>query len=400
MDITPQFIKNMLHSTFRTRVENPDEISSPVVSAIQSHTEALKSSEATKGISKPIVSALVDLMSKYDKSEERRIEAEKSGLVVSNIEEAKVDISEAVEILKAIRDKEEREVVIPEYPAFPEQKEVDLSPVIKALEKIAKLIPKLTKEEKLDYTSNFSEILEEIKRDKSKEWEPILKCLEKIEEKELPLFEIPQELIKDGRILVNVDKVGGGGPSNVYLKNGDGTVTINPATEEGQASIVDAIEGITIPAPVGGATEATLEEVKVNTDVLGAETDTSKDNTQDGTLSARLRYISQKVAEVANSTSDLFNITNGTLIPSISSIQGYIEGLYNKFFPEYAKIVDGNTDPGTFYIGIAPIGSATTDPVWQAQKAETSGDNVIITWADGNSNFDNQFDAPNTLSYS
>ena len=68
--------------------------------------------------------------------------------------------------------------------------------------------------------------------------------------------------------------------------------------------------------------------------------------------------------------------------------------------PEYAKIVDGNTDPGTFYIGIAVIGSATTDPVCQAQKIETSGDNVTITWADGNSNFDNQFNAPNTLSYS
>lgn len=165
------------------------------------------------------------------------------------------------------------------------------------------------------------------------------------------------------------------------------------------ANYVDNGSGSWIPA-TQGASEATLGEVKVNTDVLGAETDTSKDNTQDGSLSARLRYISQKVAEAANSASDLFNITNGTQIPDIFSIKGYLEGLYNKFFPEYAKIVDGNTDPGTFYIGIAVIGSATTDPVWQAQKIETSGDNVTITWADGNSNFDNQFNAPNTLSYS
>ena len=37
--------------------------------------------------------------------------------------------------------------------------------------------------------------------------------------------------------------------------------TINPATEEKQDDIVTAIQNITIPAPVGGATESTLSDL-------------------------------------------------------------------------------------------------------------------------------------------
>lgn len=51
------------------------------------------------------------------------------------------------------------------------------------------------------------------------------------------------------------------------------------------------------------------------------------------------------------------------------------------------------------YIGEAAIGSATNAAVWRIKKIdETSG--LIITWADGNSNFDNVWDLRADLTYS
>ena len=61
------FFKNMLKSTFKTKVGNPEEISSPVVSAIEKNTRAIKDKEVAKQISKPIVTALVDVMEKIEK---------------------------------------------------------------------------------------------------------------------------------------------------------------------------------------------------------------------------------------------------------------------------------------------------------------------------------------------
>jgi hypothetical protein len=56
----------------------------------------------------------------------------------------------------------------------------------------------------------------------------------------------------------------------------------------------------------------------------------------------------------------------------------------------YAKIVDETYDP-ILYIGEAAVGSATSSPVWRIQKVDTTS-GTIITWADGNSLFDNVWD--------
>lgn len=53
-----------------------------------------------------------------------------------------------------------------------------------------------------------------------------------------------------------------------------------------------------------------------------------------------------------------------------------------------------------FYGGKAVPGSITSDPVWQIQKILLIGDDVEITWADGNGNFDNIWDDRLSLSYS
>lgn len=43
----------------------------------------------------------------------------------------------------------------------------------------------------------------------------------------------------------------------------------------------------------------------------------------------------------------------------------------------------------TTYIAAAPIGSLQSSAVWQVKKIAVSGSDTIITWADGNNNFDN-----------
>lgn len=51
------------------------------------------------------------------------------------------------------------------------------------------------------------------------------------------------------------------------------------------------------------------------------------------------------------------------------------------------------------YVGQAVIGSASSASVWQIQKIdETTG--TIITWADGDDNFDNVWDNYAVLTYS
>lgn len=51
------------------------------------------------------------------------------------------------------------------------------------------------------------------------------------------------------------------------------------------------------------------------------------------------------------------------------------------------------------YVGDAAIGSATSGALWRVKKIDTSS-GTVITWADGNSSFDNIWDNRASLSYS
>ena len=53
----------------------------------------------------------------------------------------------------------------------------------------------------------------------------------------------------------------------------------------------------------------------------------------------------------------------------------------------------------TTYVAQAAIGSAQSSAVWRAKKIDESS-GTVITWADGNANFDNQADDLASLSYS
>jgi len=58
---------------------------------------------------------------------------------------------------------------------------------------------------------------------------------------------------------------------------------------------------------------------------------------------------------------------------------------------------------GITYVGKAQPGSATSAAVWQICRIDESGTTeveLIITWADGNKNFDKIWDNRTTYSYS
>ena len=66
--------------------------------------------------------------------------------------------------------------------------------------------------------------------------------------------------------------------------------------------------------------------------------------------------------------------------------------------PAYATRIDEASATVT-YIGNAATGTATSAATWQVKKIDDSS-GTVITWADGNANFDNIFDNRAALSYS
>ena len=57
-------------------------------------------------------------------------------------------------------------------------------------------------------------------------------------------------------------------------------------------------------------------------------------------------------------------------------------------------------DSSTLIIGLAKPGTAQSTAKWQCKKIITAGDDTTITWADGDSNFDNVATDLTALTYS
>ena len=85
-----------------------------------------------------------------------------------------------------------------------------------------------------------------------------------------------------------------------------------------------------------------------------------------------------------------------------------VEAKQDDAIAELQKLNSGGTKYATqidevgsvTYVGKAAIGSATSASVWQIMKIDESGDpELVITWADGNDNFDNVWDNRLSLTY-
>lgn len=69
---------------------------------------------------------------------------------------------------------------------------------------------------------------------------------------------------------------------------------------------------------------------------------------------------------------------------------------------QFATRIDDVSTANVTYVGKAVVGASTASAVWQIKKIDESGTpaTLVITWADGNSNFDNVMSNPSSLSYS
>ena len=179
------------------------------------------------------------------------------------------------------------QVVIPEYPKFPEPKDFpafpefpksmtvnvpDLSSIEKKLDTIIEKEDNETKEliknalEELKKTKSDVGVISAIQKlagiiPRSQDYTDLLK---EISDKLNPITQEDLKINKEQwkQLTKALSSIGGfgGGPGAVQLRSENGTI-LNPATEEKQDAIVTAIENITIPAPAGGATEAKQDDI-------------------------------------------------------------------------------------------------------------------------------------------
>lgn len=238
------WFKNLIAKNyFFTKLTNPDEVSSPIVKAIKEKevTPQIDPSD----ISQPIVGAIDDL---------RKSVEDKEGVeevTVKNIEQAKADLTEVVSVLKDILNKEEKDI------EFPEQKEtvIDLAPVITALGKIEKAIPDYKPQQIADYTEilqNLTKVIEakqpvdlsKIESQLETSFAPLAKTedmvalaawLEAIATK--PESEEPPFQFENGRLKVQVDRIGGGGSG---LTSAESSSLQGVATEATLQTLSDA----------------------------------------------------------------------------------------------------------------------------------------------------------------
>lgn len=66
---------------------------------------------------------------------------------------------------------------------------------------------------------------------------------------------------------------------------------------------------------------------------------------------------------------------------------------------EEAQRIDESSATVT-YVGLAAAGSGNASAVWKIKKIEVSGTVTTISWADGNTNYDNVWNNRASLSYS
>lgn len=91
----------------------------------------------------------------------------------------------------------------------------------------------------------------------------------------------------------------------------------------------------------------------------------------------------------------ILNITNQNLTLTISGNQGPAGSNVST----YAIRID-QVDSSTVYRGEAAPGSLENAASWRIQKVVISGEDITITWADGNSTFDKTWTNRLTYTYS
>ena len=221
---------NGLYETYR---KDKQFFNDSQIKAIEENTKAIQEKEITEEVE---ISNTEDIVNPLVDAQNATIEAIKA---IPRVDIPEIDLSSLevkLEDLKSSIEKLDLSVNIGET-------RVDTKGIIKAIEKMEKNMPKMEKQEIIDYTIMFSEMMDIMERPKDHseiiklqelvkrlgtsedlgaiaEWLKVIAEKEQIEPQELP--------IKDGRLLVSVDKVGGGG--------GGGLTSIQEETLNGLAT--------------------------------------------------------------------------------------------------------------------------------------------------------------------
>jgi len=219
---------NSLYDTFR---KDWKTFNNYQIDAIEKNTKAIENKEITEEVS---INNTKDIINPILEAQNATTEAIKA---IPSVEIPKVDFSSLEGKIEALLVAfKEKEMVVN---VGKTEVNVDNKSVVKAIEELKKSIPKLEKEEVIDYTLMLDELMKILERPKDhseiKKLQELVKKLgttddliaiaEWLKIIALKEFPEPQELpIKDGRILVSVDKVGGGGggltsTETGYLKN-------------------------------------------------------------------------------------------------------------------------------------------------------------------------------------
>lgn len=305
-------------------------------------------------ISEPIVAQIQALEKTVSES---RVES----IVVKNIADAKIDLSGLVQAFKDEIAKLDREVVVNQGDV-----NVDVSSVVKAIEKMEKSIPKMEKQEVIDYTMMFSDMMDIM--EKSRPSEDVVEAITKLASQQGKDITLLAEWLKviaekegedfpsfkfddDGRLLVNVNIRGGGGGGT----SGGGATDVSALATSAKQDILNEVVhaedtphvtgdkgvplwGVRVDAfpPDGGvfgadgdytpiatnykgdvkvvpqntsgasinpATEETLDNLRDN---IGQTTDTSPAGPdENGTISAKLRWLNTNQYQMMADLGDL-----------------------------------------------------------------------------------------------
>ena len=120
---------------------------------------------------------------------------------------------------------------------------------------------------------------------------------------------------------------------------------------------------------------------------LSRQMKVNEDGSIDVNAELEVKDIQIGAVEIKDGTTDIRAIVNSD--GSINNTQVVVV---------YGTRIDEATSTVT-YIGKATPGTATSVSLWQIQKIDTTT-GTVITWADGNGDFDNEWDNRASLSYS
>jgi|GEM_PF-4037244 len=239
-----KFIRELVSkSFFWTKIVNPGDIVAPIVKAVENKEIPEVDPET---ISSPIVEAQRETTQAIREMPEVKIPEVDMG-----------EITEKLEELRKVLLNKELSVKIGGT-------KLDTKPIVKAVENLRKNLPKMEKQEVIDYTLMFDEMMkimenpfyradfgriEKLIRNltTTEDMGIIAKWLEAILNKPYP-EEPPFMFDEKGRLKVRVDRVGGGGGGGVDvvgLKNKTNS-QVNPATEETLQDVKDALSNLDV----------------------------------------------------------------------------------------------------------------------------------------------------------